>query len=98
MKFFIIFKNKIIYSCFIGCKRYNVYHVLSSKSLNELNYKNQSVSSLYEDEHENSLNKNNRSFNFNDMASQVSSVNSSISKIILMLYNRGNKQLKKMKI
>jgi hypothetical protein len=32
------------------------------------------------------------------MASQVSSVNSSISKIILMSYNRGNKQLKKMKI
>ena len=63
-----------------------------------MNYKKQSVSSLYEDDNENSLNKNNRSFNFNDMASQLSSVNSSISKIILMLYNRGNKQLKKMKI
>ena len=68
--------------CFIGYKRYNIYHVLSSKSLNELNYKKQSVSSLYEDEHENSLNKNNRSFNFNDMASQVSSVNSSNFNVI----------------
>ena len=47
-----------------------------------MNYKKQSVSSLYEDEHENSLNKNNRSFNFNDMASQVSSVNSSNFNVI----------------
>ena len=81
--------------CFIGCKRYNVYHVLSSKSLNNFNNKKYSVSSLYEDEHENSSNKNNRSFNFNDMASQISSVNSSLSKINLMSYNRGNKQFKK---
>ena len=81
--------------CFIGCKRYSVYHILSSKSLNELNYKKKSVSSLYEDENENSLNKNNRSFNFNDIASQASSVSSSISKNNLISYNRGNKQIKK---
>ena len=84
-----------ISGCFIGCKIYNIYHILSSKSLNEMNTKKKSYSSLYGDEHENSSNKNNRSFNFNDLASQASSVSSSISKNNLMSYNRGNKQIKK---
>ncbi len=88
--------RKIVKSCgcFIGYKKYNIYHILSSKSLNESNYKKKSVSSLYGDEHENSS-KNNKSFNLNDIASQASSVNSSISRNNLMSYNRGNKQIKK---
>ena len=81
--------------CLIGFKRYNVYHILSSKSLNELNYKKKLDSSLYEEENESSLNKKNRTFNLNDIASQASSVNSSISQNNLMSYNRGNKQIKK---
>ena len=81
-------------SCFIGSKKYNVYHILSSKSSNESNYIKKSISSFY-DEHENSSNKNKRSFNFNDIASQAPSVNSSISRNNLLSYNRGNKQIKK---
>jgi len=83
------------YDCSIGYKKYNIYHVLSSKSLNEMTTKKKSFSSLYDNEHENSSNKNNKSFNVNDIASQVSSVNSSISRNNLMSYNRGNKQIKK---
>jgi hypothetical protein len=62
--------------CLIGCKIYNVYHVLSSKTLNELNYKKKSISSFYGDEHESSVNKNNRSFYTNGMSFHINGMKS----------------------
>jgi hypothetical protein len=80
----------------IGCKHYQVYHFLlpSKKNIysrtNRLDLDNL-VNEFNEDKNNNSDNSD--KMLFNDMASQSSSVTSSISRNNYMLYNRGNKQV-----
>jgi len=91
--------NKLIKdcNCFVGCKKYNVYHCIASISKNNL-YPKQSQTKLntslnnFEEEKTNIFDESNKFFLFNDMASQASSTTSSISRNNLISYNRGNKQ------
>ena len=79
----------------IGCKHYKVYHFLlpskkniySRTNFNEL----ENLNNEYNNDKMNNSDKSDNFF-FNDVASQSSSVASSISKNNLMLNNRGNKQ------
>ena len=91
--------NKLIKegNCFVGCKKYNVYHCMTSISKNTL-YNKQSQTKLnaslnnFEEEKTNIFDESNKFFLFNDIASQASSASSSISRNNLISYNRGNKQ------
>jgi len=82
---------------FISNTKYNVYHILSSSvkdSFNEINTKRRekSFKNISEVAKENSQEKSKKLFIINDMASQASSITSSISKNNLISNNKGNKQ------
>ena len=91
--------NKLIkdYNCFVGCKKYNIYHCISITSNNNV-YQKQNQTKLstsvnnFEEEKTNIYDESNKLFLFNDIASQASSTTSSISRNNLISYNRGNKQ------
>ena len=91
--------NKLIkdYNCFVGCKKYNIYHCISITSNNNI-YQKQNQTKLstsinnFEVEKTNIYDESNKLFLFNDIASQASSTTSSISRNNLISYNRGNKQ------
>ena len=78
-----------------GCKHYRVYHFLLPSKKNLYSRTNrQDINNLVNELNEDKINNSDNSdkFIFNDVASQSSSVTSSISRNNLMLYNRGNKQ------
>ena len=78
-----------------GCKNYRVYHFLLPSKKNIYSRTNiKDLDNLINNYTEDKVNNSGTSdkFIFNDVASQTSSVTSSISKNNLMLYNRGNKQ------
>jgi len=90
--------NKLIKdcNCFVGCKKYNVYHCIISHtkknifeklSQNKLNI----TENNFEDEKTNMYEQSNKLFLLNDIASQASSTTSSISRNNIISYNRGNK-------
>ena len=77
-----------------GCKHYQVYHFLLPSKKNIYSRTNrQDLDNLVNEYNEDKINNSGNSDKllFNDMASQSSSVTSSISRNNLMLYNRGNK-------
>ena len=78
-----------------GCKHYKVYHFLLPSKKNIYSRTNfndlDNLTNEYNNEKMNNSDKSDNLF-FNDVASQSSSVASSISKNNLMLNNRGNKQ------
>ena len=85
--------------CFIGSKKYNVYHCILSHtkktifeglSQNKLNITKDNL----EDEKTNMYEESKKLFLFNDIASQASSTTSSVSRNNLMNYYRGNKLTK----
>ena len=90
--------NKLIKdcNCFVGCKKYNVYHCIISHtkknifeklSQNKLNI----TENNFEDEKTNMYEESNKLFLLNDIASQASFTTSSISRNNIISYNRGNK-------
>ena len=91
--------NKLVKdsNSFVGCKKYNVYHCIATISRNIL-YQKESQTKLnaslnnFEEEKTNMNDESNKLFLFNDIASQASSVSSSVSRNNLISYNRGNKQ------
>ena len=90
--------NKLIKDgkCFIGCKKYNVYHCILSHSKKNI-FEKLSQNKLnitennFEDEKTNMYEESNKFILFNDIASQASSTTSSISRNNIISYNRGNK-------
>ena len=82
-----------------NCKKYNVYHLLSSIPKKKSSYtkidKNLNKSQM-NDEQDDKTNydNSNKILLFNDLASQASSTTSSVSANKLISYNRGNKQIK----
>ena len=90
------------YKCFIGCKKYNVYHFLLSKKsiysrnsrMNENNITKSGINPS-QDGKSNLINNSKKILIFNDIASQASSTTSSLSKNNFISYNRGNKQSQK---
>ena len=76
---------------YLGCKKYNVYHVLSSnkKQFNTNFNKSKEMIDILEDENSENSNK---IFIYNDLASQTSSRTRSMSSNNLVFYNRGNKK------
>ena len=85
-------------NCFIGCKRYNVYHFVSSNKkyiLEKSSGRNiRFQTNDIKDDKSNLMDNSNKLMLFNDLASQASSTTSSISKNNFINYNRGNKQTK----
>ena len=78
-----------------GCKNYRVYHFLLPSKKNIYSRTNkQDINNLVNEFNDEKMNisDNSDKFIFNDVASQSSSVTSSISRNNLLLYNRGNKQ------
>jgi len=81
---------------FIGYTKYNVYHFLSysKESFNEVNTRKRekSYKNISEFAKDNSQEKSNKVFIFNDITSQTSLITSSTSKNNLISNNKGNKQ------
>ena len=82
-------------NCFVGCKTYTVYHLLSSKDhFNKqvlYNNKNNILENIFHDD-KNSNSKNNELLIFNDMTSQASSTTSSLSRNNLIYNSKTNKK------
>jgi hypothetical protein len=79
----------------VGCKHYQVYHfLLPSKKNIYARTNRRDLDNLVNEFNEDKINNSDNSDKvlFNDMASQSSSVTSSLSRNNYMLYNRGNKQ------
>ena len=95
--------NKLIkdYKSFIGCKKYNLYHILASTKENANNNSdkvksNSKISNIENGDEEkiNLYDENNELFLFNDIASQASSASSIASINILKYNNKVNKKIK----
>ena len=95
------FGNKLLIrdcNCFIGCKKYNVYHfVLSSKKTiiknNDKNITKSQINDVHDDK-SNLLDYSNKLLLLNDIASITSSNKSSRSRNNYISYNRDNKHYK----
>ena len=95
------YNGKIIakeHSFYVGCKKYNIYHILSSKRASISNKSNSFKRALINinrsaNQNSSSNSMENKIYIFNDFSSQTSSTESIITKNAL-IYNKSNKNIK----
>ena len=95
------YNGKIIakdHSFYVGCKKYNIYHILSSKRASNTNKSNSFKRTLIninrlEEQNSSSNSMENKIYIFNDLSSQTSSTESIMTKNALN-YNKSNKNIK----